>query len=153
MTEFGPIDRRTRRWAGYLIMALMTVIAIGATSTVLSATPGPLDTPATTFVAIGMVWIFSLGIPAVVMFGQKEDGRNSLQPLPSHNYDSSAVSEPSCYQPSSPIYEDIPNETVWSEPIETTVEVEKHLQEERKKDYSYRGEMPKRKRRDENLGK
>jgi hypothetical protein len=134
-------------------MALMTLIAIGATSAVLSATPGPLDTPATTLVAIGMVWICCLGIPAAVLFDQKEDEQDSLQPVPPRTYDDAAVSEPSCYQPSSPIYEEISGETVCTESVETAAEVEKRLQEERMGDYSYRGEMPRRKRRDENLGK
>ncbi|MBI3842653.1 MAG: hypothetical protein HY295_05895 [Thaumarchaeota archaeon] len=41
-TEFGPIDGGTRRIAGYLIMALFTIIGLGASYQMLTTPPAPL---------------------------------------------------------------------------------------------------------------
>jgi hypothetical protein len=129
-------------------MALMTLIAIGATSAVLSATPGPLDTPATTFIAIGIVWICCLGIPAIAFFSEREPDyaecseyteTRSPSIFESVNAENTSENSDKCLET---------EESMTVEEMETKPESKQKTKTKTDADYSYRNEWPKRKRID-----
>ena len=101
-TEFGPIDRRTRKLAGYLIMGIAILMAVGFALTFISEMPDAVSP--NNLIMVGIAVLLCIGIPHVAIFGEKEKpptARARPSPPPP-SYDTSRVSEPQqTYQPPS----------------------------------------------------
>ncbi len=152
MTEFGPIDRKTRSLARYFMMALFTLMAIGATAMWLRMDHGPLYDPVAGLVTIAFIDLLLIGFPAMVFFGGSGEAPLNTQDdttTPSRLRQNRRIPRvlrtisDSCNgftetvtidDEQSQMLETLPTETITDKKQKTP-------------DYSYRGEFPKRKRR------
>jgi len=150
-TEFGPVDGRTRRFVGYLIMGIFGLMALGVTSAWFTMDHGPLYDPISGLVMIGIVDLLLLGLPAIVFFGQKEPDyaerseyteTHSPSIFASVNNENASDDSDKCQKTATT------EESMTVEEMETEPEPKQKAKTKTDADYSYRNEWPKRKRID-----
>ncbi len=148
MTEFGPIDSKTRSIARYFTMGLSTLMAIGATAMWLRMDHGPLYDPVAGLVTIAFIDLLLIGFPAMVFFGSndnnnpqniQQDRLRQNQRIPRvlrtiSDNGNGFTETVTIADEQSQVLESLPTETITDKKQKTP-------------DYSYRGEYPKRKRR------
>jgi len=148
VTEFGPIDRRSRNLFGYLVLFVMFAIATGASWSILTD-PNIWERTGGGFVLTVVVVLYAccIGMPAIMFFGQKQP------PRPTEHRTSRPRStgrrpriERKTTESGGGFTEVVTYPEESPQTLETVVEGEPKTDKKQKTpDISYRGEYPKRK--------
>lgn len=149
VTEFGPIDRRSRNLFGYLVLFVMFAIATGASWSILTD-PNIWERTGGGFVLTVVVVLYAccIGMPAIAFFGQKQPPRRAEYRTSRPRFragkprigrktteSGGGFTETVSYPEESP------------QTLETVVEGEPKTDKKQKAlDFSYRGEYPKKKK-------